>query len=355
MTKRDYAMRHKQSGLSLVELMISITLGLVLMAGVVQVFLSSRVTFTTQQAVSRVQETGRLGMEFLSYDIRMAGFMGCNSRGWNVTNTLNSSTDPAYRFDQPLEGIDDVEGTTAGYPDALEGTDILVVRSASGNSVGVVKNNNSAQVFVSNTGEQAGACEGNTSSYSGICEGDILVVADCEKARVFQASGLGPTSGEDNVNIRHASSGDPGNALSSWGGSSTNPDENFGTDSEVIKVTTQFYYVANNDRGRPSLWRKEGSRPAEELVEGVQDLQLLYGHSEGETPPTNYENASQLSSDDWANVKSVRVQMLVQSSEDNVVPEPQAYTFNGQVVDEPGDRRLRQVFVSTIGVRSALR
>jgi type IV pilus assembly protein PilW len=37
---------HKQAGLSLIELMISITLGLILMAGVVQMFVSSKSVFT---------------------------------------------------------------------------------------------------------------------------------------------------------------------------------------------------------------------------------------------------------------------------------------------------------------------
>ncbi|RYZ81289.1 MAG: prepilin-type N-terminal cleavage/methylation domain-containing protein, partial [Moraxellaceae bacterium] len=46
----------KQKGLSLVELMIAITLGLILMSGVVKVFLNSKSTYSTQQALSRIQE-----------------------------------------------------------------------------------------------------------------------------------------------------------------------------------------------------------------------------------------------------------------------------------------------------------
>src|SRR5690554_5044513 len=96
----------KQQGLSLVELMISITLGLVLMTGVMQMFLSSRTVFSTHQAISRIQENGRLAMEFISQDVRMAGFMGCMSRDRDMvsddyrglTNNLNNAGDSLYDF-----------------------------------------------------------------------------------------------------------------------------------------------------------------------------------------------------------------------------------------------------------------
>ncbi|ARU27615.1 hypothetical protein CBR65_09340 [Cellvibrio sp. PSBB006] len=95
----------KQAGLSLIELMIAITLGLILMAGVIQVFLSSRVTFATQQAMSRVQETGRLAVEFMARDIRMAGYMGCTSRsGLSLTQQVmwQDSTETLRRASKGL-------------------------------------------------------------------------------------------------------------------------------------------------------------------------------------------------------------------------------------------------------------
>ena len=55
---------HRQSGLSLVELMIAITLSLLLIAGVLQIFLSSKQTYSTNNALSRVQESGRFAWIF---------------------------------------------------------------------------------------------------------------------------------------------------------------------------------------------------------------------------------------------------------------------------------------------------
>ena len=48
-----------QSGFSLVELMITLTLGLVIAGAVIQVLVSSSVTNTLNQAVAQVQESGR--------------------------------------------------------------------------------------------------------------------------------------------------------------------------------------------------------------------------------------------------------------------------------------------------------
>lgn len=353
----------KQQGLSLVELMISITLGLVLMTGVMQMFLSSRTVFSTHQAISRIQESGRLAMEFMSRDIRMAGYMGCMSRATEVFNTLNNSTDALYDFNMGIEGVTVASNGTlpARFSGILNNpvpdSDVLIVRSANGSSAGVTQNNNGAQIFLDHTGEIPGACPNDSSSLSGLCAGDIVVVSDCEKARVFQITNLTATGGATQVNAVHSSAGNvsPGNAISSWGGNSAPPEERFGPDSEVIKLSTTIYFVAENASGGRSLWQKIGSQPAQELLEGVADMRISYGIDAAPQNgvPDQYVAASTISGDEWHNVLSVRVQLLLESLDDNVLEEPQPYTFNGQSVT-PTDRRMRQVFVNTIGIRSRL-
>ena len=346
-----------QRGISLVELMISITIGLILMTGVVQLFLSSRATFSTQQALSRVQETGRLAMEFLAEDIRMAGYMGCMSRNLNFTNTLNNANDLQYDFGVSIEGEDDIGATPpTGFPaNIVQGTDALVVRSAGGNRVGVTKNNDSAQLFAENTGVTA-TCDAGEDSFSGLCENDILVVSDCSKARVFQVTNLQTSGGAVEVNVVHSgASTEPGNAETSWGGNS-NPEETFGPDSEIIKMNTSIYYVATGNSGLPSLWQQINGGTAQELLEGVQDMQLLYGvDTTGDNVPDAYQEADVITAANaWSDVSSVRVQFLVQSTDDNVLEDAQPYTFNGTTNNAPGDRRLRQVFINTVGIRSRL-
>ena len=67
--------RHQQRGLSLVELMVALVLGLVLMTGVIQVFLASRQTYATNEAMARMQENGRFALEFISRSARLAGYV----------------------------------------------------------------------------------------------------------------------------------------------------------------------------------------------------------------------------------------------------------------------------------------
>ncbi|SNS26974.1 PilW family protein [Pseudomonas segetis] len=69
-----YAAKNRQSGLSLVELMIGMALGLILLLGVIQVFLSSRQTLAVNDAMSKLQENGRFGLEFISQSARIAGY-----------------------------------------------------------------------------------------------------------------------------------------------------------------------------------------------------------------------------------------------------------------------------------------
>lgn len=63
----------RQSGLTLVELMIAMLLGSIMVAGAVQIFSSNVQAFRLQQVVSSVQESGRLAMEMIQADLRRAG------------------------------------------------------------------------------------------------------------------------------------------------------------------------------------------------------------------------------------------------------------------------------------------
>lgn len=79
----------RQQGFSLIELMIAITLALLLMAGVMQFMTSSRQTFELNSDISRIQENGRIAMDILVKDLRMAGYR----------QTLNGDGKAPHYFD----------------------------------------------------------------------------------------------------------------------------------------------------------------------------------------------------------------------------------------------------------------
>ena len=65
---------HRQ-GFTLVETMIAMTIGLILLAAVAQVFATRRATYQFTDGLSRVHENGRFGMHFLTWDAHMAGLV----------------------------------------------------------------------------------------------------------------------------------------------------------------------------------------------------------------------------------------------------------------------------------------
>ncbi|NJD05835.1 MAG: hypothetical protein FIA97_04975 [Methylococcaceae bacterium] len=63
-----------QRGISMVEIMIALVLSLILSAGVIQVYLSSKQSYRTQEGYSRLQENARYAMETMTRFIRLAGY-----------------------------------------------------------------------------------------------------------------------------------------------------------------------------------------------------------------------------------------------------------------------------------------
>ncbi|MDP2835104.1 MAG: PilW family protein [Pseudomonadota bacterium] len=62
-----------QSGLSLIELMVAMTLGLMITVSLGYILMGSSSTYRTQSASARVQDTGRFALEFIGRNLRMAG------------------------------------------------------------------------------------------------------------------------------------------------------------------------------------------------------------------------------------------------------------------------------------------
>ncbi|MBF0369105.1 MAG: PilW family protein [Magnetococcales bacterium] len=62
------------AGFTLVELMVAMTLGLVLLTGIIRILQSNQDTYQLQEGVGEIQENGRFVLDFLAQDMRMTGF-----------------------------------------------------------------------------------------------------------------------------------------------------------------------------------------------------------------------------------------------------------------------------------------
>lgn len=92
-----------QNGLTLLELLISMSLGLLLLVGIGTVYVGSNQTYRVQQDNARLQETGRYALEVIGRSLRQAGYRDVSASSVNpdnpatwtaITGTNGSGTDP---------------------------------------------------------------------------------------------------------------------------------------------------------------------------------------------------------------------------------------------------------------------
>lgn len=101
------AMRQKQRGLSLIELMITMVLGLIIIAAVFNMYSGSSRSARYTEGLQRMQENGRHGLAVLQRGLRLAGFSTTDSL--EAIDMVNSSaTSIAVRSQQPYDcnGLD---------------------------------------------------------------------------------------------------------------------------------------------------------------------------------------------------------------------------------------------------------
>src|SRR3546814_11566616 len=78
-----------QAGFSLVELMISLVLGLIVIGGVTTVFLSNQQSYRSNEGLSQLQENSRIAFELMARDIRQTGLTGCGHERPIATGLAN--------------------------------------------------------------------------------------------------------------------------------------------------------------------------------------------------------------------------------------------------------------------------
>lgn len=324
-----------QRGFSLVELMVAMTLGLIVLGAVGYLYLGSRQTFRTTDAVARIQENARFALQTMAYDVRMAGYVGCAGLGTQTKSIANSL--PAVNMSNAITGWDSGAGAAAfGGVNRVAGDAISIIGAFGGgvNLTGNLAANANVQV------------QGNPYGFQ---QDDVLVVTDCKNANIFQVTN------------------NPGNAglvtLASGNGSNTgNRVDPFGLDAFVMKIEQYTYFIGTNPSGGRSLYRSSLSEGTVEVADNVWDMQIQYG-----IDPTNSGSASSYSTAgavaNWSQVVSARISLLL-VSQDNVLSTPQTYTFYSDTSAAPTsftpgagapDRlRMHQVFTTTVGVRNRL-
>jgi type IV pilus assembly protein PilW len=271
-----------QAGLSLVELMVAMTISLFLLAGVVQIFLGSKQSYRVNDGLSRLQENARYAFDRIAQDLNAGGYMGCNDSAsvdakgaLLLTNALTNAAATGYDFANPLDGTDNT---------GLNGSDTINIRraiTASAVPLAAPMASTTSTILLDSTHP----------NYATLQQWQVMALSDCNSTSVFMITNDPTTSAGV---IEHtpgviAPTGAPNEGQSNATTTINSVDYNdlksrYGaltaSQATAFRVATNSYSIQTSDSGTGFSLALNGT----ELVEGVQDLQVLYGLDADGTP-----------------------------------------------------------------------
>ena len=360
-----------QRGVTLIELMVSMTLGMIILGSALGAFSANKQSFRFSKALARVQEDGRFAMQSMARDIRMTGYIGCSSRQQVVVNTVATGAPPSVDLGSALFGYDDGAGwwSAVDPPQDHLGIDLTICDNVGGGNA-VCQTSDILQVIRGSETAVALSTDMATSSdtvrvlrtefddfeppvaVSGAppTGEDLIMITDCRRADLFRATSSVLLVSEQVLT--------PNAALQ----------QAYQAGAVVTPLIGATYFIADDNIDEdgdgnpdpiPALYRigltDGGVAPvALPIAKGVEMMRITYGiDTGGDEYADAYVTAVGVT--DWSRVVSVRISLLIKSKDDFVTDDPVPVTFvDGTVVNSGAnaDRRLRLVFSTTVGLRN---
>ncbi len=356
---------NRQSGFSIVELMVASVIGLIILSGAVAVFSSNNASGAMSSSMSRVQESGRVAMDIIANDLRMAGYQGCADTDTINANVIANGAPTINMPETSLQGAE-VALSSAWQPampadlapisaDPLPGTDVVYVQHGSGRTTilsASMGNANVNPITLRRNPDQLAA-------------GDLVMISDCTSVDVFRATAI-DDSNPNSVTLAYAATQNSQANLSRAYAVTGDP---LSTAMRVMRFEAHAYYVANTPRFDsdgdpvPALYMLDLSQPggvAMELVEGVENMQLLYGQ-QMDSGQIRYVSANAANLD-FEEVISVQIGLLINSVDKiSSTDDDRTYQVAGQsigpvtgstILKHSGGRQLRTSFNTTVRMRN---
>ena len=262
-----------QSGFGLIELMISMVLGLLVLGAAIAVFQSNQRTYNANEGLNRIQENSRVAFELMSRDIRAAGGAACSSLARPNVEHTNTAQENAFLntpVNDPGTGVTLTSGDDTSYR----------VDSATTTSVTLA----------------SGQFATGTDATDAFKVNDWIVVCNANQIYVVKATSVGAST--------------IGFAPATEIALTTDPLAPKATVT-VSRYRSNRWYVATNPRGGNSLFVSRNGAAGEEVADGVQSLQVRYLENRAEpfcAKGTSY-NATPTA---WGCISGVRLEMLLQ-------------------------------------------
>lgn len=305
-----------QRGTSLVEVLVTLVLGLVVSAGAIAMVMSNREAYRSTEALSRIQESTRMAFELMSRDLRAVGINACNGGRSRVLNLLaNPATNWWSNWSDTTRGLRGFNNTEAslaavigtGVGQRVTGTDLVETIHGGTAAMSVSVHNDATSTLTLATPHT-------------LASDDLVVLCDFENSAIFQVSAVDAASNS----IKHeVGAGTPGNCLSGLAFRRDPCDvadvrKIFPPGSQLMRLQAAAWFVGNNGRGGntnspTSLYRVSvgnngagsAAQVAEEIVEGVRDLQITY-----RLPGGDYLSATDITAlNRWNEVVAIQIQL----------------------------------------------
>ncbi|WGL18195.1 PilW family protein [Microbulbifer bruguierae] len=337
-----------QHGLSLIELMIAMVLSAILLWGVLQIFDSNRDTIRMQNAFARVQESGRFAIDLLGKEIRMADYWGCAPDTASIRNHLDTN-DPDYSEDvlgdlgaEGILGTDNASSLTIGSKTVTDGTDVLYLRGADDACGGTGRMVPSTQAAALHVSQNCNVQQGQTVLLSNCQSGELMTITNVQ-------GGGGGSSNKLTVvhNLGSLADGLIENATKDL-------QRQYGGDARILVPYQRIFFISSSDvtAGSPALFISENGADAQELIPGVEDMQILYGRdTNGDNTADTWTNASGLTPEQMEDVQVLRLQLVV-TSDMNVDTEELTVTDLDNTNTTYDDGKLRKVYLTTAKIRN---
>ena len=350
---------HKQlAGFTLIEIMVALAISALLLGGIVQVFFTLKQTNKVSTALSRIQESGQVAYDIMSYDARMAGFVGCADPSLKMSVVVVASNTPIYGGSYLSSSVWGTDVTATGWGTAT-GLDMGTTTAINGSGARNARLNSDVVRFQHLTSANMPLSANMTSKASnvtigsnvlGLTTGNLAVVSNCVEGNLFRISSFSTSP----VALAHSTSNN----------SSSDLTRTFTTDAGVYGFVSNTYFVGDtgrkNSRGDTiyGLFMRDVNNNVNELVEGVDYMRILYGQKFS-TNNVRYVDASDshLNMDE---VASVKIALLLVSDEP-VLDSDDTHRYilldtpianTGTTITYPNDRRMRRVFNMTIQLRN---
>ena len=331
----------QQSGLSLIEVMIALVLGLLILYGAVSLFINNQRVYKDTNSMGRLQENARFALNLLIKDIRNTGYLGCPDNANLLDNKIiaASAADNIWNVSNTIEGL---EGTGNWQP---SNTTVLNPIKLRGDGITVRYLQPIAQLSVAMTSNESALSVPSTGYVISLLQtGAAAAIGDCRSVDIFNVSQNSTPSANPLII-------DYNNSLNTQTNSAVILSKAYPEGSQVFRLVANRYYVADLN-GIPSLYRVT-ENSSEALVEGIENLRFLYGvDNDSNGSVDNYVDAGAVTN--WGNVISVEIALLARTiNEDN---RGQLNTKTYQLLDinynPTDDRHRRRVFTSTVQIRN---